>query len=641
MNRWNALLGGRISGNRKDPGSMGVSSPSRRGARALCGTVALLFAASCLLSACGGRSRNRTEDEPLSGSGHVALIDLRGGAPEAAASGGFFPAPVAGSYVALIRTLERLGKDNDTSAIFVRIGSRSFGFHQSIEIADELRRLSQQKKKVFCHAHHLNNSSAALVLRGCDETWLSAAGDVETVGIAAQISYLKGAFDRLGIQPEMLAMGRFKSGGEALTREGPSEASEINLRETLAHLRKIWLSRALENDEPSRTKVEPALEDGPYSPDRARELGLVERIGYEDEAIEAAKSYAKTSHVSSEFGGGSSAGGGVELSDLMRLLAGADERTGGRPRVVVLPLVGGITTSAGGPFSEGGITSDTAVRVLRRLREDESTSAIVVRLDSPGGSPLASDLIWHQMMLTREKKPVVVSVGSMAASGGYYIAAGATKIVASESAIVGSIGVFGGKIVFGPALEKLGVTSHAFPAHPDAEQGLRALHLSPLSPWDDKTRERVRQSMQRIYDLFVERVAEGRKMDKAKVYATAEGEIFLAPTGKERGLVDEVGGVTRAIALAKELAKLPQDAPVTVEGPADSVLDALLLGSDAEEDEVRLSLERFRERQRAELLQWFPSLEVAEKLRPMSAFLSPLLAGEEVIAALPYALVLE
>jgi protease IV len=238
----------------------------------------------------------------------------------------------------------------------------------------------------------------------------------------------------------------------------------------------------------------------------------------------------------------------------------------------------------------------------------------------------------------RAKKPVIASIGGMAASGGYYIASGATKIVAPETAIVGSIGVFGGKIVFGEALAKLGVTSHSFPANPDPVRGARALHQSPLSLWDEATRARVRENMQHIYDLFVARVAEGRGMEKDAVYKTAEGEIFLASTGLERHLVDELGGASRALELARELAGLGPDTLVSVEGAASSLLETLLQGEEPDDEEVRAYISGLFERRHARLQALgLGEVEVAA-MQPFHSIVAPLLGGEEIVAALPFVL---
>jgi len=579
-------------------------------------------------------------DQPDKSDGpHVALLDLRDGISESAVSDGFFPRPADQTYVGLIRKLEKVGDDPNIRGIFVRVGD-GMSFHIASEVGELLAELRQKRQlPVVCHAHSLSNASASFLLRACDERWLSAAGDASTVGIAAQVVYLKGAFDRLGVVADMLSMGRYKSGGEALTREGPSEASAQNLSETLGNLRSIWLERSTTGATPENAeRWKLALEDGPWSPPAALAQGLVTHVGYEDEAAASIKARSQTDKLVAFFGA-SASGKKDSIGELVRFLASQKSKSK-VARIAVLPLVGSITMEGGSPLGDGGITASGAVKALRKLRQDESVKAVVLRLDSPGGSPLASDLIWRELMLMRKQKPVVASIGGMAASGGYYIASAATKIVAPDSAIVGSIGVFGGKIVFGDALARLGVTSHAFPANPDPVKGNRALHESPLSLWDDPTRARVRENMQHIYDLFVSRVAEGRGLAPEAVYQTAEGAIFLSATGKERGLIDELGGASRALALARELGNLPADTPVSVEGAEETIWETLFLDEGADEDDVRAALRRFETRQKRELLALGLSDAELTVLRPFDSIVSPLLSGENVVAALPWAVTL-
>lgn len=582
---------------------------------------------------CQGRPRANTEDGPtkLTGSGHVAVIDLTRGAPETGAEGGLFPLPASQTFVGLVRTLERLREDGDAAGVFVRVGETPMGFAQAAEVGRLLGAVRARGKQVTCHTHQVDNAMSWLLQQGCSEIWLSPAGDASTVGIGAQLSYLKGAFDRLGIEADMLAMGRYKSGAEPLTREGPSELSEQNLKETLQSIRSAWLTGVKEARPGDRTKLLDALEDGPWTPEGAREQGIVDRVGFADEALDAAKKAAKVEQTVVVFGPGTKDTRGGGIAELVRVLSGADRRAGGRPRIAVVPAEGSITMSSEGIMG-GGITARATVRTLARLREDPAVRAVVIRMDSPGGSPLASDLIWRELMLLRKEKPVIASVGGMAASGGYYIVSAANKIVAENSSIVGSIGVFGGKIVIGGALENVGIQSVTFPASPRPGAAERAAYLSPLLPWDDATRERVRAQMKSIYDLFLARVAEGRGISVERVQSSAEGAIFTAALGKERGLVDELGGLARALELARELGKVDADAPVTVEGPAENLLETLFLGEGAEAGEVEEAIARFRERQARALTSGIPW----EALRPFRAAVGPFLQGEHVAVALPY-----
>jgi protease-4 len=394
----------------------------------------------------------------------------------------------------------------------------------------------------------------------------------------------------------------------------------------LASLREGWLTLAPAG--PARD----SLEQGPYSPEEAKAKGIVTALGYEKEALADAHKLAKTEAVEIAFGPKSGSGRSSEFSDIVRMIAGGDDGVGDRPHVAVVPAQGGISTESGGPFESGGITSKAMVKTLRRLAKENAVKAVVLRIDSPGGSPLASDLIWHEVMELRKVKPVIASVGGMAASGGYYIACAAQRIFAEPSSIVGSIGVFGGKVVIGPALSEVGVNSVTFPASRAPGAAERAAYLSPLISWDDPTRERVRVLMQSIYDLFIQRVSLGRKMPEDKVRVSAEGRIWSGPQGLERGLIDELGGLQQAIAHARKVAGLAPNTPATVEGASEGLLDMLMLDAEADEARVATAIAELKAR-RLLALDALPA-----ELRPFAASLGPLLAGETVVAALPFAL---
>ncbi len=214
-------------------------------------------------------------------------------------------------------------------------------------------------------------------------------------------------------------------------------------------------------------------------------------------------------------------------------------------------------------------------RLLSRAEKDDAVKAVVLRIDSPGGSALASDLIWHALRKVRAKKPVVVSVGGMAASGGYYISSAATQIFAEPTSILGSIGVVGGKIAVGDALERIGVHAETFPARKGPGTAARAASSSPLTGWDEPTRVRVLETMTGIYELFLARVAEGRKTTPDKIAPFAEGRLFSGAQAKEKGLVDDLGGLSDACAKARALAGLPADAAVEVFSGRTGFFEAL------------------------------------------------------------------
>jgi protease-4 len=589
-----------------------------------------------VLFGCGARPKHFdvsvTPPAPLKdGAPRVIELDLSAGVSEAVSSGALFHTPATQTYTGLIRTILRAQTDAEVRGLFVRLGSASLELAQSEELSRLLSQLRAKGKPVVCHAHDLNNSTALFTSRGCSKVWLSPAGEVSTIGIAAQMVYLHGIFTKLKVDVDFLHMGKFKSGAEPLTREGPSEEARTSLVETLAAIRGAWLDES--NEVRKNDALRSALEHGPWSAGEAAEHGLVDEIGFESDALDAAKKAAKVSAVEASFGPRSKSGGGVGIGDVLRMLSGGSNANDGKPHVAVVPAEGSITMEAGGPLQQGGITASALGKTLRRMQHDDSVKAVVLRIDSPGGSPLASDLIWHEMMELRKKKPIIVSVGNMAASGGYYIACAGQRIFAERTSIVGSIGVFGGKINVAPALEQFGIHAETFPASPEPGAAERAAFNSPLTSWDDATRERVRAQMQSIYDLFIARVSQARHMDVQKVRDSAEGHIWSGDQGLGRGLIDELGGLSEALAAARTAAHLDADIPVTVEGGRESLLDSLLVPDDASDADAAAAFARSSAAPSTQILAQIPV-----ELRAIIGGFSPLAGSEHVAVALPYGL---
>jgi protease-4 len=290
--------------------------------------------------------------------------------------------------------------------------------------------------------------------------------------------------------------------------------------------------------------------------------------------------------------------------------------------------------SGGGPFGgETGITEHEMARLLARAEKDEAIKAVVLRIDSPGGSALASDLIWHELHKVRAKKPVVVSVGGMAASGGYYISSAANAIFAEPTSILGSIGVVGGKLAFGSAVERYGVHGETMAASKAPGAGTRAAESSALTAWDDATRARILETMTSIYTLFLARVAEGRGTTPDKIAPLAEGRLFSGVQAKANGLVDELGGLSDAITKARALAELPADANVEVLAAPSSIFEALGAAGDDDPESARSPLAAAAPTPARVLGGLAPDLV------PYVESLAALAGGEHALAALPYALV--
>lgn len=603
----------------------------------------VLVAVAAFSVACDGRPKSegpKTEPPKKHGPA-VAVIDLSSGAPEQEPTSFFGPSGGRRSFDELLRVTDELRgkKTGDRAAgVLVKLGSASLGAARAQELAEQLA-LIKKEKKVYCHADGLTNITLMLTAKGCSQVYLSPAGEVDAIGIAAQIVYMRKLLaEELHLSIDFLQVGKFKGAEEPLTRDGPSPEARASLMGVLTDMRASWIE-TLSQSRPRATAD--VVEDGPWSPRRAKELGLVDEVGYLDEALSAAKAASSAVRERTVFGSGAEEQEG-DLDDLFRALAGESSVTG---PVALVRATGSISMSAGGNGilgGRGGIIEKDFSRTIQKLEKDDDVKAVVIRIDSPGGSALASDLMWHHLMKLRKKKPLIFSVGEMAASGGYYLASSGDYIFAEPMSIVGSIGVVGGKIGFGDALERWGVHAETFAANANkAGAASRAAYESPLVKWDDPTRQRVLESMTGIYELFLARVSEGRstrgrEVSKEKVAENAEGKIFSGRDGKARGMVDEIGGLGAALAKARELAKLPDTAHVAVINTSKGGLfDGLAGGSDDAKAATTMATVKSATSLRG-------PLDVIEKiapdLLPFVTSLAPLGEGERSVVALPFAL---
>jgi protease-4 len=584
-----------------------------------------VVAALGMVVACEGRPRTGTaagasRDEPHHGP-EIAVLNLSGGLPEQP-SGGLLGLPSkSGSFDDLVREVERLGSDKDVRGVLVRLGTAHIALARATEVGSLLEALGA-KVPVWCHADDLGNASLYLAARGCKRVWLSPAGTVDAVGLAAQLVFFhKLLAEQLGLEVDFLQVGKYKGAEEPFTRDGPSPEARASLEATLAGMRAAWLD-GLRKARPDVTDDTP--EDGPYGAGAAKQRSLIDDIGFLDEARDAMRRATGAVREEVRFGSGQPSGGD-DLSDVLRAIAG--ESLGGAP-VALVRADGAISMEGGGgPLSDsGGIVERRIVRTLQRIEKDDAVKAVVLRIDSPGGSALASDLIWHALMRIRAKKPLVVSIGGMAASGGYYLASSGTVVYADEASIVGSIGVVSGKIAADRALSKIGVHAETIPAKTgDGRAAARAAYESLLQPWDDATRARLLATMTGIYELFLARVAEGRGISTERVSASAEGRIFSGTEAKTRGLVDELGGLAEAVARARKMAGLSDDARFAAVSEASGFLEALADDPPRGQSSAGTLL-----------AQAVPG--VAHELAPFAASLAPILSHDPLLCAVPFAL---
>lgn len=592
--------------------------------------AALVAGLAVSIVGCEGRPREvRKSDAPAPKSApHVAVLDVTSGLPEHEDAGFLgLSAPKRRTFWDFLQAVEGIRTDAHVKGLFVRFGGTTLPAAHAEEAGDVLFELRKKGLPIHCHADGLGNTTMIMAARGCTKITVSPAGDVDTVGLAAQVVYLRKLLvEELKVSVDILQVGKFKGAEEPLTRDGPSDEARASLEGVLADLRTTWRDTIREGR--AKEGVADAIEDGPFSPKAAIARGIIDEVGYSDDALRGLEKLVGVERHRARFGGPGVSADDDALGELVEAIAGDGPSAG---PVALVRATGSISMGGGGgPFGgRDGITQKELSRELAEIEKNDDIKAVVLRIDSPGGSALASDLLWHDLMRIRAKKPIVVSVGEMAASGGYYLASTANVIFADPMSIVGSIGVVGGKVGIGGALERFGVHAETFPAAKEKPgAAARAAYLSMLSSWDDPTKARVLETMSGIYDLFLARVAEGRKTTPQAIAPHAEGRIFSGREGKRLGLVDELGGLRDAIAKARELAKLPADAHVSVSFGRPSLLDKLEGGGGSEERAAMralgLDLERLVSRAMPEVV-------------PFATSFLPFVENERVVLATPFA----
>ena len=412
------------------------------------------------------------------------------------------------------------------------------------------------------------------IATACDRIVLMPGASLDLNGLATYEVFLRGTLDKIGLYPDILHIGDYKTAYNSLTEKGYTpahrEASESMTRDLYDQLvRAIADGRKKSEDE-----VRALIDQGPFTPDEALRVGLVDDLAYADQVDDLA------------FGGKSLTR--LEAEDYASVTARSLGLNRG-PRIAVIYATGVIASGRGGydPLSGNVLGSDTIIKHIREARKDASVRAIVVRIDSPGGSATASDAIWRELVLTRDEKkdrPLVVSMSDLAASGGYWIAMASPYIVAQPGTLTGSIGVITGKFVTGGVYEKLGANIDG------VSFGKNANIASPARPFSDSERAKIEAMMQDTYDEFVEKAAQARNMPPEKLDAVAQGRVWTGRQAKAIGLVDELGGLSHAIAAAKQRAKIAADADVevVVYPPRRSVYELLSQGFKSEESLLKV-----------------------------------------------------
>jgi len=397
-----------------------------------------------------------------------------------------------------------------------------------------------------------------------DRVFLMPTSSLDLTGVASYEMFFRGTLDKIGAYPDFVHIGDYKTAPNQLTQKGFTPAHREMAQSLNRDMYDQLVAGIADARKKSENEVRDLLDKGPFVAKEALDAGLVDDLAYEDELDDRVP----------ELGDGK-ATRRMEGGDYQRTRPqSVGLRT--RSRIAVLYVVGTIVSGRSGFDGVNGsvVGSETIIDQIRKIRDDASIKAIVLRIDSPGGSSVASDVIWRELKITRDenpKRPIVTSMSDLAASGGYYIAMPTEAIVAQPGTLTGSIGIFGGKMVIGGTLDKVGVTTEA------VVSGANAGIYSPFAPFTPAQREKVASFMDDFYRNFLTKVAESRKSTPEAIHAVAQGRVWTGRQALDHGLVDALGGLDAAVALAKEKAKIPanEDVQLVVYPERRGLLDAL------------------------------------------------------------------
>ena len=474
----------------------------------------------------------------------------------------------------LIDRLHKARDDREIRAVLLTLGDPGTNLSQSQEIRDALIEIRKAGKKVFVYADGYDTDSYTIAT-GASNICILPGGEVMIPGISIQTMYLKGLFDKLGVKADYAQIGAYKGADEEYTRTGPSPEFTGELNKLMDSLYKQVVSGIATNRQLTPEAVKAAIDEAILTAQSAKDRGFVDQLVDPDGLHDLISDELGTdTEMVADYG--APPADNVDLSNPFALLSLLTRKPAVSTKpAVALVFADGVIVDGGGGMSltEGStIGSDTIREAMRDIAADSSIKCVVIRINSPGGSALASEAMWQAVHRVAKNKPVIISVGNMAASGGYYLASSGERIFADPSAIVGSIGVVGGKFVTKDLYDKLGITTQTF------SRGRNASLFGSETEFTDRQRHMVQSWMTETYDQFTQRVMSTRGGKIAKIEDVAQGRVFIADQAKDLGLVDEIGGLDKAIAYAADEAQLKTNSYEVRTVPAPKTLMDIISG---------------------------------------------------------------
>lgn len=454
------------------------------------------------------------------------------------------------SFIGLLTQLRKAKIDKRIGAVLLDIDSPGIGWGKAEELRDAIKDFRASGKPLYSYMESGFNREYYIATAG-DKIFLPPPGDLWINGFAAEATFYKGSLDKLGIEAEVIQIGpKYKNFPDQYTKKEMGEGQREVINAILDEYLGRFSTAIAETRKKSVEDVKGIIDNAPYNAGEAKQQGLIDDALYQEQVYEELR---KTL--------------GYKDGEKVRTIRGGQYREipsdsvglNNGERVAVIFASGAITggRSNDGTFGGQMVGSDTVVQAVNDAANDTSIKAIVLRVDSPGGSALASDLMWYALENAKAKKPVVVSMSDVAASGGYYIACNANKIIAEPTSITGSIGVFSGKPVIKGLYDWLGITNEY------VLRGKNSGIFRESEKWTPDERAKMEEQANNIYfNNFIPKVAKGRNMSVEQANELGQGRVWTGTQAREKGLVDEFGGLEKAIDIAKQLANLPADKDV-------------------------------------------------------------------------------
>lgn len=484
------------------------------------------------------------------------------------------------SLTTLLEQLRKAKVDKRIGGVMLEIDLLGAGWAKAEELRDAIADFRTSGKPIYAYLELATNKEY-YIATACERVYLAPSADLFINGFAADVIFFRGALDKLGIYPDVYQIGRYKNAPDQFTRKEMTKDHRDVINSLLDDLFKRFINTVAETRKKSAEEVSALVDAAPFSAADAQKAGLIDGASYRDEVENEFKKRL-----------------GYKDSDDLRIVKGASYRevkpesvglnTG--ERIAVIYASGEIWSgkSEDGSTGDQSVGSDTMVKAIGDAAKDKTIKAIVLRVDSPGGIHYASDAIWRAVEVAKQKKPVVVSMSDLAASGGYYISCNANRILAEPSTFTGSIGIFAGKPVIKEFYNWLGITNEY------VLRGKNAGMFRETEKFTPEERAKLESSLQnKYYNEFVPRVAKGRGRDVEYIDSIGQGRVWTGAQAKENGLVDEFGGLDRAVEVARQLAGIPAGKDVRrVILPYQRSFFDHLFGSSEEETNFQLRIQQ-------------------------------------------------